>query len=194
MRLKNRYFILRHGETIYQTKKKKIIYPPPEKQSSIKLTKKGEIHVKKAAEKLKKEKIDIIYSSDMHRTRQTAQIIAKELDLKVNLDKRLCDVNLGIYHGRSKREFYKDFDYFSIKRFREKPPRGESWSDCKNRMINFLKDIEKRQKGKKILIVSHGDPLWLLEGVIKGWSVKKFLQSARTNYIKTGELKKLYGA
>jgi broad specificity phosphatase PhoE len=28
-------------------------------------------------------------------------------------------------------------------------------------MLNFLKEIDKKYKNKKILIVSHGDSLWL---------------------------------
>ena len=78
MKLKNRYFLLRHGQTIYQVKKRKMIYPWPE-INPIKLTKKGEKQIKKVAKILKNKKIDLIYSSDIYRTKQTARIVAKEL-------------------------------------------------------------------------------------------------------------------
>ena len=48
MKLKNKYFILRHGQTIYQTKKKNFIYPRSNK-SKVNLTKRGEKQIKKAA-------------------------------------------------------------------------------------------------------------------------------------------------
>ena len=207
MKLKNRYFILRHGQTIYQTEKKDFIYPseakggeermffdyPPfPEKPPIKLTKKGEGQIKKIADLLKKKKIHLIYSSDFFRTKQTAGIVARELGLKIIFDKRLRDINLGIYRGGMKEKFYQDFQKYSEKRFYKRPFRGESWSDTRKRMTNFLKDIDKRYKGKKILVISHGDPLWLLEGAAKNWSIEKLLKIKMSkNYIKTGELRRL---
>jgi len=201
----NTYYIVRHGETVYQTKKEKIIYPWPE-VSPLSLTNRGVKEIKTLAKKLKKAKvdelrssprcadacvIDLIYSSDIFRARQTAEIIAKELGLKVNFDSRLRDINLGIYHGRKKEEFYRDFPRVFPLRFIKRPPGGESWQDVQKRMLNFLKKIDKKQKGKNILIVSHGDPLWLLEGAIKGWNLEKFSKTSKPNYIQPGELRKL---
>ena len=242
MKLRNKYFILRHGQTIHQTKKKDFIYPseakakktsfsslpslllrkssvggkarrnkfllpsrlrldermffdyPPFPESPpIKLTKKGQKQIKVVAKKLKKSGIDLIFSSDFFRTRQTAKIVAEGLNKRIHFDKRLRDVNLGIYRGGPKRDFYRDFPIHSKNRFNKKPPKGESWRDCQKRMLNFLKDIDKRFKGKTILIISHGDPLWLLEGAVKNWSLGKLLKikSGKIGIIKTGEFRKL---
>jgi broad specificity phosphatase PhoE len=38
----------------------------------------------------------------------------------------------------------------------------------KKRLLDFLDDVEKKYKGKNILIISHGDPLWFLAGIIRG--------------------------
>ncbi len=172
----NKYFILRHGETSYQTKNKdiQIIYPWPE-SPPILLTEKGKKKIKEAAKKLKNKKIDLIYSSDISRTRQTAEIIAKELDLKINFDSRLRDINVGIYNGRPKKEY---LEYFSnrFERFSKRPSKGENWNDCKKRMIDFLKDINRKYQKKTILIVSHADPLWLLEGTMRGLTNEELLE------------------
>jgi len=191
MNLRNHYFILRHGQTIYQTKKKDLVYPWPDKRS-VKLTRKGEGQIKIAAKKLKKEKIDTIFSSDFFRTRQTAGIVAKELGSKAIFDKKLRDLDWGIYRGVPKKEVYRYFSRHSGHRFYRRPPQGENWSDCRKRMTNFLKNIDKKYKGKIILIISHGDPLWLLEGAIKNWSMEKLLKVKRNKeFIKTGEFRKL---
>ena len=189
--MENEYLILRHGETIYQIKKKNMTYPWPEK-SPIKLTKRGQKQIREIAKKLKKEKINLIYSSDVFRTRQTAKIVAKELGLKVIFDKRLRDINLGIYQNRPKKEFYQDFPNLK-ERFSKKPKGGESWSECKKRILNFLKDIDKKYKDKTILIVSHGDPLWLLEGIVKGMTNQELLDEifVKKNYIDIADLRKL---
>jgi len=186
----NKYFIFRHGETIYQTEKKGVIYNWPD-DPSVKLTENGERDIKNLTKKLKDEKIDLIYSSDIYRAYHTAEIIAKELNLKIITDCRLRDINLGIYHGKTKKEFYRDFPDM-MKRFYDAPKKGESWLDCKKRIIKFIKDIEKKHKRKRILIVSHGDPLWLLEGITNGFTNKELIDEIlKDNFIKTGQLRKI---
>jgi len=189
-KLNNQYFILRHGQTIHQAKKKPQIYSWPDKPP-IKLTQKGINQIRRVAKKLKKENINLIYSSDIYRTRQTAGIVAKKLGLKINFDKRLRDINLGIYHGRPKKEFYQDFPNRE-ERFYKRPPKGESWSDCRKRIIDLIKDIDKKYKNKNILIISHGDPLWLLGGWAKGLTNKELLRrEEKTTFPEVGEFKKL---
>jgi len=188
--MRNKYYLLRHGKTIYQTKKKGIIYPARD-STEIRLTKKAEGEIKKLAKKIKKLSVDLIYSSDFFRARQTAEIVAKGLKKKIFFDKRLRDINLGVYHGKSKKEFYRNFPRNYPERFIKRPPRGESWKDCQKRIFDFFKEINKKYKGKTILIVGHGDPLWLLEGAFKKWPLKKFIKTSTSNYIQPGELRKL---
>jgi len=193
MKLKNRYFLLRHGETVYQTKKKGFTYPWPDKPP-VKLTKMGEKEIKNLAKKLKTKKIDLIFSSDIFRAQKTAEIVAKELGIKkINFDKRLRDVNLGIYHSKTKEEFYRDFPD-PKERFFKKPKGGESWNNVKKRIKNFINDISKKHRNKNILIVSHGDPLWLFEGILRGLSNQEFLDEIfyKKNYIKIGELREIW--
>jgi len=133
MKLKNRYFILRHGQTIYQTKKKGIMYPWRE-IIPIKLTKKGETQIKKLLPKIKKLNIGLIFSSDAIRTCQTAGIVAKAAGLKVKVDKRLRDINWGIFMGGLKKDYYENFfPNDSLRRFFKRPIKGESWLDCQKR-------------------------------------------------------------
>ena len=187
----NQYYILRHGQTVYQTKKRKWIYPWPE-QEPVLLTKEGEHQIKKAAKELKTKKIDLIYASDMARTCQTAEIVAKELGVKIIFDKRLRDINLGIYHGRSKKdEFYRDFPK-TVENMYKAPPKGESWGQVRKRMLDCLTDIDKKHKNKTILIVSHGDPLWLLRGITTGMDDKKLLDiKIKGTDIKTGQWRQI---
>ena len=185
--MKNRYFILRHGQTPYQLKKEKIIYPKREK-FPILLTKKGIEQIKKIAQRLRKERIDFIFSSDFPRTRQTAGIIAEELGIeKINFDKRLKEINVGIYTGKSKKELNDDFPE-NIRRFSKPLPRGESWNDLKKRMTDFLNSLEKKYKDKNILIISHGDPIWMLLGATKKMTNAEILKNKNKLYPKTGQL------
>jgi len=60
-------------------------------------------------------------------------------------------------------------------------------------MFEFVKNLEKKYKNKRILIVSHGDPLWLLEGALRGWTNEQLWHSkeGHRNYIETGEFRKI---
>jgi len=213
----NKYYILRHGQTIYQTKKKKIMYPPF-KKDSILLTKAGEKQAREAVRVLRNKKIDLIYSSDTPRTRQTAEIVAKGLEVyshtrreqaassgkinevsprygagvKIIFEKGLRDVNLGIYSGSKKEDFYKKFPR-RVERFYDgKPAKGESWGKCRKRIVDCLYKIDRKHQGKTILIVSHGDPLWLLEGTMKGWTDLELIEKKlNKETIHTGELRKI---
>lgn len=188
--MNNTYFILRHGQTSYQLKKEKIIYPWPE-PSPILLSKKGKEQIETIAEKLKKKGIDLIFSSDLPRTCQSAKIVAETLGLKIIFDKQLREINLGVYRGRPRAEYIKSLSY-GKERFYKKITQGESWNDVRKRVMDFINEIDKKYKNKKILIVSHGNPLWLLEGGIKGWNEDELLkQKFQNKTIKTGELRKL---
>ena len=50
---------------------------------------------------------------------------------------------------------------------------GETYAEILRRMISFLKNIDKKYKGQNILIVSHEGPLFLLQGKVMGYSIKK---------------------
>lgn len=185
--MRNKYFLLRHGEV---AKKEEIIYDWPS-LSSFPLTEEGKQQIKSAVPKLKDKNIDLIYSSDSLRTRQTAEIVAKELGLEINFDPRLRDVNLGIYQRREKKEFFRDFPD-NLERFTKPVSEGENWSDVKKRIKMAIEDIDKKYKGKTILIVGHGDPLWLLEGIVKEWNDEQLLEKRKKgNLIKKGELREI---
>ncbi len=114
------------------------------------------------------------------------------MGIRVRLDKRLRDVNHGIYNGRTKKEFYRDFPYVE-KRFSKGPQGGESWNDIKKRLLSFIKEIDKKYKNKRILIVGHGDPLWLLEGMTKGMTNHGLLDEifVKKNFIQPAEFRKI---
>jgi len=165
---------MRHGETKYQVTKSNILYSQKE-QFTLSITPRFKKIIKEKAKKLKEKNIDLIYASDFYRTKQTAEIVAKELGLKIKLDKRLRDTDFGIFSGEPASK-YKAMFFSKLQRFSKRPPKGESWRDVKKRVVSFLKEVDKRHKNKTILIVSHADSLWLLAGFLKGLTEKEMLE------------------
>lgn len=173
MKLKNKYYLLRHGKNNHQAEKPDIIYCFPDNDPPCFLIEEGIEQAKKAGEMLKDKNIDMIFCSDILRTRQTAKIVVEIIGFDLNkiiYDLRLRDLNWGVLGGRNKSEAWAFHNQDIVNEFDLTPPQGESWGDCLNRILSVLNEIENNFQGKNILIVSHGDPLWLLEGYVKGLS------------------------
>lgn len=197
MKLRNQYFVLRHGESLRNVEKRASCWPEKIKSP---LTDKGIRQIKKTAKILKKKNIDLIFSSDLLRTKQTAGIVAKELGLKVKLDKRLREVNVGALNNRPIAEIRSFWDKkgnlpyseYTKRRYKIAPPKGENYTQMEKRMFVFLKEMEKKYKGKNILIVSHQRPITLLEKALNNYSLEKLTRIIVDNKeIKTGEMRKL---
>ncbi len=194
--MRNQYYILRHGKSVRNVQRVASCWPEKIKHPLIP---EGIRQIKEAAKELKNEKIDFIFNSDLLRTKQTAEIVSKEIGIKPKIDKRLREVNVGIFNGKptddverllgeeklSPQEYYK-------KRFEKAPPKGENYVHLEKRMKSFLKDMEKRYKNKNILVVSHQRPLTFLEKAFHGYNFKKLVKIiVEKKEIKTGEIRKL---
>jgi len=197
MKLQNQYFVLRHGESLRNVLKMASCWPEKIKSP---LTEKGIRQIKRAAKELKKKKIDLIFSSDLLRTKQTAEIVAREIGLKVRLDKRLREVDVGVLNNKpideigrfwDKEKKLSSLEYFK-KRFKIAPDKGENYVQLEKRMYDFFQEMEKRYKGKNILIVSHQRPITLLDKAVHNHSLEKLVKTiVGKREIKTGEVRKL---
>ena len=185
----NEYILMRHEEAL--SNKKNFLSSYPEEKFNP-LTRKGVLEAKRKANSLKKFKIDLIFSSPLTRCKQTAEIIAERLKVPVIFDHRLREIDLGELNGKAYEEFDKVYyDEFTGKRdLNKKPINAESLNEVRKRVIDFLLDLEKIYKGKNILIVSHGAPLWMLEAEMQAINDKDLLDFKIKPY-KLGEFRKV---
>ncbi len=160
--LKNNYFLQRHGEALSNVGE--YISSIPELKPDP-LTEKGREQVVASAKLLKEKKIDLIFASDILRTKETAEIISKEVGVSVIYDDRLHELAVGAFNGKSIAEYHKAHE--GMDRFEQAAEGCESHWDVRRRMVAFFKDIDAKYRGKNIVIVSHGDPLWLLQTAFK---------------------------
>ena len=164
IKLNNDYYLLRHGEAFSNIEPAWLSSWPEIKISH--LTPNGKKQIEKLSFYFQKNNIDIIYSSDLNRTKQTAQIIAKKIKKPIIFSAQLRELDFGIFNGCHPDTYHVYFKNF-LERFTKKIPQGENLNQCSKRMFDFFKKINKEQNNKKIIIISHGDPLWLLEAKIK---------------------------
>ena len=183
---KNNFYIMRHGQA--ESNMKDVIAAGPEKGSHIsKLTEKGKAEALAAAKLLKKKNINVIFSSPYKRTMDTAGIVAKEIKGSVIADKRLREADSGTFNWGKVKE-HKKFFRDPIEEFTKAPPGGENLIQVKERVFDFVKDVNARYRGKNILIVGHGDPLWMLEAAVNNLSNEEAL---KLSYIGVGEARQI---
>lgn len=190
--LNNTYFLLRHGKNIHQAEKKDTIYGYPDDDPPCELLPEGMEEAREAGDYLSDKGVTLIISSDTLRTRQTGEIVAGIIgyDKEIILDEGLRDNDWGIFNGKKKAELWDYYSNDKMKAFDEAPPKGESWSDCRSRIFKRFEEFEKNYSGEVILIVSHSNPLWLLDGALNGLSDEELL-AGYDKIIKTGEVRKI---
>ena len=162
---KNHYVAMRHGES------ENVIFKIVDSgDQNCRLTPKGRKQVAQAAKQLKKKKIDLIFSSDITRAKESVEIVAKELGVAVHFDKRLREMNLGALSGKPINEYWKAFPAAESRFTGHADVNSESYTDVRVRAWDFLKEMEKEYKGKNILIVTHETVVWMLSQAALGWS------------------------
>ncbi|KKU98958.1 MAG: Isoleucine-tRNA ligase [Candidatus Wolfebacteria bacterium GW2011_GWE1_48_7] len=190
----NMYFTLRHGQS--ENNALNLVSSNP--KNTYHLTEKGKGQVARStkafAKQLKGKKIDVIFSSDYARAQETAEIAAKTLgyEAKIIIDKRLREINCGIFDNRPISEYHAYFASLEEK-FAKVAPKGESLTDVKKRMTEFVYDIDAKYKGKNILIVSHEYPIWALFAGVQGFDGPKAVAMRKGNkdFVLNAEIKKL---
>lgn len=182
---RNNYHILRHGETNINNGEHLFTDEQNKKEP---LNKTGQRQICALVSKIEKLKIDLIFASDFFRTSQTAKIISQTLGIKLIFDKRLREINPGIFKGKLKKDYHNFFGDYYLKRFSQTPAEGENLNQVKKRVMAFIRAIDKKYKGKNILIVSHADALYALEGAGQGMKNEEII--AKVPLIEKGELRR----
>ncbi len=153
-------FLVRHGET--EDNVQKIL----QGHKGGKLTKEGLEQAKKLALRLKNEKIDAIFSSDLKRCKDTTEEIAKFHNGPVYYRHDLRERLSGIFEGRPSEEMRKAREMEGKKRHEFKPENGENYIEVSERASKFLRFLLEKYKNKTVLICSHGGFNKVLLGII----------------------------
>jgi len=146
-----RMFLVRHGETDHN--KNRVIMghlPSP-------LNETGKNQAEILADELKEKGIQAIYSSDLVRAAETAEIISSELNLPVTYTDKLREHTLGDLDGVGISELLDEMD--SLKEFDDLMVKhnGELTEEFMNRVWKEFRFIARENKEKDfVLIVTHG--------------------------------------
>jgi broad specificity phosphatase PhoE len=131
------------------------------------LSAEGIQQAKKLARRLKNEKIDIIYSSDLKRAADTAKEIVKyHKNIPVYFVEELRERNLGSLQGMN----------VGSVNWKKIPKNVETLVAMKKRMKIFLAKIHKKHPRENVLLVSHGGIGRSLLAAIRNMSAKSIFE------------------
>ena len=114
-------------------------------------------------------KFDVIYTSDLVRAIDSANLAWPKCE-KIQ-DNRLRECNYGDYDGESKElVIYEEH-------IDEQFPNGESLKDVEKRIIAFIEDVKEKYEGQTIAIVAHRSPQLAFEVLTKNITWEEALQN-----------------
>lgn len=149
---KTLYFI-RHGQTEWNAIRRM------QGQMNSDLSKLGRAQANAAGELLEQFGIEALYASPLDRTRQTAAIINRRLELPVTFDDRIMEWDCGDWSGHLYAEvaeqWHDEWAAYQADKFHYRGPGCENYPDMFGRARPFLEEM-LTTPAKVIGIVSHG--------------------------------------
>lgn len=108
---------------------------------------------------LSKYKIDAVYASILCRAIDTAKKVADKLNLEIYKDKRLNEIDGGLWNGMNfddiSLKYKAEFELWRNDLSKVKPPNGETVYDIQKRGLAAIAEIAEKEKGKTVLISTH---------------------------------------
>jgi len=164
---KNSYYAFRHGQSRANVEGI-IISDPKIGTVDYGLTDEGRRQVAGSLELAEVFNAEsLIYSSDFLRARETAEIIRDTLGVpEIIFEERLRERFFGEWEGQCHANYSKTWKKDAFDPTREYNG-AESSRAVQQRMWAVIQSLENAFEGKTVILVSHGDPLMLLQTAFK---------------------------
>jgi broad specificity phosphatase PhoE len=152
--------LVRHGETPSTGR------DLPEPGAGPGLTDAGKRQAEEAAQYISEWRaalpaLSAIYTSPLTRTRETAAILGKVLDIAPVERPDLVDCNAGDWAGAALKDLFKKPEWSTVVRYPSgfRFPGGESIREMNDRMVGAARELVGQHPGQSLIIVSHSDPI-----------------------------------
>ncbi len=146
--------LIRHGETDWN------IEGRWQGQTDIPLNNQGLRQADEIAKALSQTEIHAIFSSDLLRAHQTAEILACLKNLPVHVDRRLREIHQGEWQGLLISEIQKRYVIQFQDRQKEPlntaPPGGETAAQVQQRALAAIRHIVRQYPSQTVAVISHG--------------------------------------
>ncbi len=158
------FYIVRHGESMGNLDFEMERASLKAGGAGTDLTTEGRKQSEEVAKKLRHVQFDAIFSSDLLRTKRTAEIIALERKLEITALEVLRERNFGKYVANTKelqdemKPILEKLTDTEKMRYRHKPDM-ETQEEAAVRLLTFLRETALAYPGKTILVTNHGNTM-----------------------------------
>ena len=160
-------YAMRHGRTNFNDRG--LCNDDPNRD--VHLTDTGIAQIETAAKHLRAVPLQRIITSELPRTRQSADIVNRHHQVPVSPHPDLNDIRSG-FDGRPVADYFAAIDADPL---HTRPPGGESLLEHKQRIARFL-DWLRQQPEQSILLVVHEETLRALSALLNGLNDQQMTQ------------------
>lgn len=117
--------------------------------------------------------IDTVFTSDLQRAVETAEVAFAGLSVPILHDWRLRECNYGDSNGMPAVEFHQDKSRYAVDPY----PGGESWAVAVKRVDWFMNDLARYCDGQRVLVIGHVATFWGIVQYFDGTPVTDLIDS-----------------
>lgn len=128
------------------------------------LSERGRKLARELGERRRDDGIAALFTSDLGRAVETAEIAFGDSNIPIHRDWRLRECNYGELNGQPLARFEGELP----RRIDEPYPGGESYRQVVERVRAFLDDLPADLDGSRIFVIGHAATRWALEHLLEG--------------------------
>ena len=158
--------VVRHGESTWN--ELRLVQGQDDRAT---LTPLGRQQAREVAHDLASHDFDLIVSSDLRRAMETAVIIAGVLDLEVESEPTLRERGFGVAEGGPLDQLTEGMVGIKdgvVTDDGVRPDGGETLSDLRSRVGDFLRIRHQRWSTQRLLVVTHGGTIRAIQSYCRG--------------------------
>ncbi len=144
----------------------------------VELSDEGRWQVARLGERLRGEKVAVVYSSPYSRTVETGRIIAERCALEIETRDQLREIGHGRWEGLTRREvearYPDEYAAWEEDPFTFAPEGGESGVAVLARALPVVREIVTAHPGECVLVVSHKATIRLLLSSLLGFDARGY--------------------
>jgi broad specificity phosphatase PhoE len=159
--------LVRHGETDWNREQRF------QGHADQPLNEAGRRQARALADELAEEDIDAVYSSDLARARETAELIAERIGVPLVEDPQLREIDVGEWQGLTRPEIEEQFPG-SLRNWTERGhgwEEGETYEQLSKRVHESLERIVAQHPHGKVVVVGHGGLIRVIRADLDGSTV-----------------------
>jgi 2,3-bisphosphoglycerate-dependent phosphoglycerate mutase len=128
----------------------------------------GREQARELGERRRDDGLSVVFTSDLRRAVETAEIAFAGSPLARIADERLRECNYGDLNGTT-----QPVDEDRTKRIDLPYPSGETWRQAVERVTGFYEELRRERVGERVLVIGHAATRWALEVGVRGRPIEE---------------------